>query len=118
MAIKQYTRANESGEWDFEQVGAFLTGLGFLIGPGGIGTAFDVVAGVPTAIVRVDLDSNVPDAALAAALDIYVNPADPKRVARAYLIGRAKTIRQKQPANRTQAENDLMALLALIAPGL
>lgn len=75
--LREYERPNASGAWDFQAVADYLTGKGYLIGPAGIGTALDVVDGVPTVLVRVDLDANVPEATLAADLDAYKPPPDP-----------------------------------------
>lgn len=109
MAFFEYRRSGEAAGWDFEDVDAFLRARGFLVGPGGVGTGMDGTA----ALVRADLDRDP-----TADLDAYAPPPDPQRVARGYLIGRARAIRSKAPGARTQAENDLLAVLVTIRPDL
>jgi hypothetical protein len=111
VAIREYRRTGETAEWDAEDVAAYLAGKGYLIGPAGLGCGQD-------GLVRLDVDANIPDAVLKTDLDAYVPPPDPQRVARGYLIGRARAIRAKAPGTRTQAENDLLALLVVLRPDL
>lgn len=116
MAIRDYARTGQTAQWDYEEVGTYLTGQGFLIGPAGIGTALD--ADDPTTVrVRVDLDANVPQAAIDAALDAYVPVPDPVRTAQVDLRqahGKIKTATAATPMpQRISALED--AVLALAA---
>lgn len=107
--IKVYRKPSDV-EWDFNDVAAHLRERGFLIGPAGIGTELEA----DDVLVRVDVDANVPDDVLLAALDAYEPPADPVRQARAHLIKRGRAILAKEADKRTEAETDLLALLTLV----
>lgn len=104
MARREYHRTGETVELDAEAVQSYLQGKGYIIGPGGVGTGLD-------GLIVADIDPNVPDATWTADLDAFVPAADPQRTARAYLIARGRAIKAKDPATRTVAERDLLALL-------
>ena len=115
MAIREYRKTGETVEWEYEAVQAYLIGKGYVIGPGGLGTALEVAAdGTTNELVRLDIDANVPDATLKADLDAFTPAPNPERTARGYLRKRAKAILAKAPATRTQAENDLLAVCVLL----
>lgn len=115
MAIREYRKAGETVEWDFEDVIAYLLGKGYVIGPAGLATALEVAAdGTTGELVRLDIDANVPDATLTADLDAFVPAPNPERTARGYLRKRAKTILAKDPASRTVAERDLLAVIVVL----
>lgn len=117
MTFKEYRRSGESAEWPVDDVESYLRGLGFLIGPGGIASGVDVVNGTPSALIRVDLDANLPDEALTTALDAFTPSADPVRTARGYLLTRMRAMRAKTATQRQAAplnENDLFALLIVL----
>lgn len=77
MAIKEYTKTGEPALWKTQEVEAYLRGLGFLIGPSGIGAGTRTEGNDVVVLVRVDLDANVPDAKLTEALDAFVPAPDP-----------------------------------------
>src|SRR5215510_15603439 len=89
--VYEYRRPGEVAEWDYEHVGAYLAGLGYTFGPGGIGTGVDGTA----ALVRADVDRDP-----STDLDAYRPPPDPIRASRTYLRQRVAEIRQKALAQR------------------
>lgn len=107
MAFREYQRAGETTTWDFDEVLAHLLSRGIVLGLGGLGTGAD-------GFVRADISPSVSDATWAAALDAFVPSPDPVRIAQGYLRGRFKAIRAKDPATRTVAERDLLALLTIM----
>jgi hypothetical protein len=113
MAFKEYKRATDVS-WDSEAIEVYLKENGFLIGPGGLATGIESTDDGMNVVVRLDVDANLPDDILTAALDAYQPPADPKRIARGYLIRRSKTLSDKSPKDRTDAEKDVLAILVLL----
>lgn len=77
MAVREYTKANEPALWKTNEVEAYLKGLGFFIGPAGIGAGTRTEGDDVLVLVRVDLDANVPTETLTAALDAFVPASDP-----------------------------------------
>lgn len=111
--IYGYARTGETA-FDPDQVERFLLARGFLVGPGGVasGTSRDA-QGQAVAWVRADLDRDP-----GADLDQYAPVSDPARQAVQYLAGRVRDIRATAPAQRTTAERDLLALVAVLRADL
>lgn len=114
MARREYRRPGETIEWNATEVEAYLRNAGFLLGPSGLGVGVEAVDGVTSVVVSADLDANLPDATIAAALDRFTPTPDPQRTARGYLLGRMRTIKGKPAGQRSVAENDLLALLTVL----
>lgn len=117
MAFREYRRPTDC-EWNPEDLTAYLTGKGFMLGPGGVGTGIETAKdGSMVVLVRVDLDANLPADVVTKALDAYTPPADPLRTARVYLLKRAKELSAMKTKDRTQADNDLAAVLTVLGMG-
>lgn len=114
MTFKEYRRAGVTAEPDVDAIEAYLRGLGFLIGPGGIGAGLETVDGVSNLLVRIDVDANLPDKALTDALDAFTPADDPLRTARGYLVGRLATLQAKPVNQLTAIERDLLAILTVL----
>lgn len=100
----------EADAWNPGSVQSHLIGRGRTLGPGGIGIAVEEAAdGTPTLLVRLDTDTNP-----TADLDTYAAPNSQNRQSWAYLADRVKAIRAKDPATRTVAERDLLAVASLL----
>lgn len=113
MAIKTYTKANETAQWSAAEVEAHLRALGFLIGPAGVGTAIDVANGVAEAVVRVDVDANIPQATLDAALDGFTPSDDPVASAQIALRVAAYRLRNATPETTVEERLEWLTELAL-----
>lgn len=116
MAFREYTIPSDT-EWSPDGLADYLKENGFLFGPGGIATGVTSTDDGMAVVVRLDVDANLPDEIVLSSLQAYEPPVDPLRIAKGYLMKRAKALRAIPSKDRTQSDNDLLAVIVVLGMG-